>query len=106
MIASIEPLISGFALSDPTDSRHQYITQLKKRFGAFLRKASNELRRQGEENTVDAVQMLVGFSPFFKGYIDVTHLALHRYVPSERTCWITEIIEIACTYKFKGIIAS
>ncbi|KAK7694364.1 hypothetical protein QCA50_001550 [Cerrena zonata] len=59
MIASIDPLNAGFALSDPADPRHQYITKLKKRFGAFLYKASNELRRQGEENTVDAVQMLI-----------------------------------------------
>lgn len=59
MIAMIEPLNAGFALSDPTDPRHQYITKLRQRFGTFLCKASNELRRQGEENTVDAVQMLV-----------------------------------------------
>ncbi|CCM01642.1 uncharacterized protein FIBRA_03703 [Fibroporia radiculosa] len=59
MIAAIEPLNAGFALTDPNDPRHQYITRLRHRFGQFLHRASESLRQQGEENTVDAVQMLI-----------------------------------------------
>ena len=59
MIANIEPLKAGFVLEDPSDARHQYITALKARFGQFLHEASVSLRGQGEENTVDAVHMLV-----------------------------------------------
>lgn len=62
MIASVEPLNSGFALNDPTDPRHQYMTTLKRRFGDFLHRASLSLQQQGEENTVDAVHMLVCLS--------------------------------------------
>ncbi|KAI0639143.1 hypothetical protein C8Q77DRAFT_1152142 [Trametes polyzona] len=59
MIATVEPLNSGFALSDPTDPRHQYITGLRRKFGEFLHKASVSLQQQGEENTVDAVHGLL-----------------------------------------------
>ena len=61
MIASIEPVNSGFALADPADSRYQYMTSLKTRFGTLLYKASRSLRSQGEENILDAVQMLASF---------------------------------------------
>ncbi|TFK76829.1 hypothetical protein BDN72DRAFT_890635 [Pluteus cervinus] len=59
MIASIEPIVSGFCLNDPKDPRYQYMKGLKHRFGTFLHDASVSLRQQGEENTVDAVDMLV-----------------------------------------------
>lgn len=59
MIAPVEPLNAGFALEDPSDPRHQYMTAVKRRFGHFLHRASQTLRQQGEENTVDAVHMLV-----------------------------------------------
>ncbi|KAL1951774.1 hypothetical protein VTO73DRAFT_923 [Trametes versicolor] len=59
MIATIEPLNSGFALSDPADPRHQYITGLRRKFGQFLHEASASLQQQGEENTVDAVHGLL-----------------------------------------------
>ncbi|KAI0757264.1 hypothetical protein C8Q80DRAFT_1132754 [Daedaleopsis nitida] len=59
MIACVDPLNSGFALSDPTDHRHQYITGLRRKFGEYLHKASVSLQQQGEENTVDAVHGLV-----------------------------------------------
>ncbi|OCH96655.1 hypothetical protein OBBRIDRAFT_787227 [Obba rivulosa] len=59
MIATIQPLSAGFALPDANDPRHQYITSLRLRFGQFLHKASVALRHQGEENTVDAVDMLI-----------------------------------------------
>ncbi|KAI9066676.1 hypothetical protein FKP32DRAFT_1589371 [Trametes sanguinea] len=59
MIATIEPLNSGFALSDPEDPRHQYISGLRRKFGEFLHKASVSLQQQGEENTVDAVHGLL-----------------------------------------------
>jgi proteasome activator subunit 4 len=64
MIASIEPLSSGFCLTDPNDLRYQYITSVRQRFGRFLHSASVSLRQQGEENTVDAVHMLVDVGNF------------------------------------------
>ncbi|EDR15426.1 uncharacterized protein LACBIDRAFT_301740 [Laccaria bicolor S238N-H82] len=59
MIASIQPIHSGFSLTDPQDPRYVYITSLRQRFGTFLHKASETLRQQGEENTVDAVHILL-----------------------------------------------
>jgi proteasome activator subunit 4 len=59
MIASIEPLNSGFAITDPQDPRAQYYLALRQRFGKLLHEASVSLRQQGEENTVDAVHALV-----------------------------------------------
>jgi hypothetical protein len=59
MIATMEPLNASFCLTDPDDTRYQYVITLRKRYGDFLRKASVSLRQQGEENTVDAVHMLV-----------------------------------------------
>lgn len=59
MIASIEPVNAGFAISDPADTRAKDFTALKKRFGRFLHEASASLRKQGEENTVDAVDILI-----------------------------------------------
>jgi hypothetical protein len=64
MIAAMEPLNAGFCLTDPSDVRHRYITNLRCRYGQFLHKASASLRQQGEENTVDAVHMLVGVLRF------------------------------------------
>jgi hypothetical protein len=61
MIASVPPLDSGFILTDPSDPRYKFITGLKHRFGEFLHNASVSLRSQGEENTLDAVQMLVNY---------------------------------------------
>ncbi|KAL0579785.1 Proteasome activator BLM10 [Marasmius crinis-equi] len=59
MIASCEPLSAGFCLVDPSDARYRYMSSLRDRFGKFLHEASVSLRQQGEENTVDAVQMLL-----------------------------------------------
>lgn len=59
MIAPVDPLNAGFCLTDPGDERYQYITRLKSTFGEFLHRASLALRDQWEENTVDAVQMLI-----------------------------------------------
>ncbi|KNZ79712.1 Proteasome activator complex subunit 4 [Termitomyces sp. J132] len=59
MIASISPIASGFCLTDIEDHRYQYISSLRNRFGMFLHKASMSLQHQGEENTVDAVDMLI-----------------------------------------------
>jgi proteasome activator subunit 4 len=56
----IEPLNSGFVLTDPADPRYIYISSLRRHFGEFLHEASKSLLQQGEENTVDAVEMLVG----------------------------------------------
>ncbi|TRM60121.1 hypothetical protein BD626DRAFT_571905 [Schizophyllum amplum] len=59
MIANLEPCNAGFCLTDPEDSRYQYVMSLKRRFGSLLHSASTSLRQQGEENTVDAVLILV-----------------------------------------------
>ncbi|KAJ8514936.1 hypothetical protein ONZ45_g7571 [Pleurotus djamor] len=59
MIGFVDPLNAGFSLTDPSDPRHRYITTLRRRFGWFLHNASLALLQQGEENTVDAVNMLV-----------------------------------------------
>ncbi|KAI0274846.1 hypothetical protein BC834DRAFT_814888 [Gloeopeniophorella convolvens] len=59
MIASIEPLSSGFAIADTEDPRAQYYLSLRQRFGKLLHEASVSLRQQGEENTVDAVHALL-----------------------------------------------
>ncbi|KAG6832246.1 hypothetical protein H0H92_004211 [Tricholoma furcatifolium] len=59
MIASVDPIASGFCLTDAEDSRYQYISSLRNRFGIFLHNASKSLQQQGEENTVDAVDMLI-----------------------------------------------
>ncbi|KAG6902315.1 hypothetical protein C0995_001694 [Termitomyces sp. Mi166 len=59
MIASISPIASGFCLTDPEDPRYRYVSSLRNRFGMFLHRASVSLQQQGEENTVDAVDMLI-----------------------------------------------
>jgi len=59
LIGTITPLNSCFVLTDPNDPLYQYFHQLRLRFGHFLHEASVSLSRQGEENTVDAVQILV-----------------------------------------------
>ncbi|KAF4606976.1 hypothetical protein EYR38_001031 [Pleurotus pulmonarius] len=59
MIALVDPVNAGFALADTSDPRHTYITALRRRFGWFLHNASLSLLKQGEENTVDAVNALV-----------------------------------------------
>ncbi|KAJ7785985.1 hypothetical protein B0H16DRAFT_1488812 [Mycena metata] len=59
MIGIVEPLNSGFVLTNPADPRYQYISSLRRRFGEFLHQASKSLLQQGEENTVDAVEMLI-----------------------------------------------
>ncbi|EPQ60969.1 hypothetical protein GLOTRDRAFT_135553 [Gloeophyllum trabeum ATCC 11539] len=59
MIATVEALECGFPLSDPQDERYQYISTLRRRYGEFLHFASISLLKQGEENTLDAVHMLI-----------------------------------------------
>ncbi|TDL28808.1 ARM repeat-containing protein [Rickenella mellea] len=59
MIASVEPINSGFALVDPADPRYQYLHSLRQRFGRFLQSASTVLRTLGDENTLDAVHVLI-----------------------------------------------
>lgn len=76
MIASIEPLSSGFALTDISDPRHQYMTELRRHFGELLYKASKSLRSQGEENILDAVQMLVCLVSRLSELIDDTVLKI------------------------------
>ena len=74
MVASIDPLKAGFALTDPNDTRHQYITALKSRFGTLLHSASTSMRSQSEENVLDGVHMLV--SPFYLYKLDTEFLCL------------------------------
>ncbi|KAJ7042558.1 hypothetical protein C8F04DRAFT_1076309 [Mycena alexandri] len=71
MIGIVEPLNSGFVVTDPQDPRHQYISSLRRRFGEFLHQASKSLLQQGEENTVDAVEMLIeGIRTYMLDYGD------------------------------------
>jgi hypothetical protein len=62
MIASGEPISCGFPLSGPDDPRFQKFLTYRRRFSDFLLSASKVLRNQGEENTVDAILMLVSRS--------------------------------------------
>ncbi|KAI5124439.1 hypothetical protein M0805_008323 [Coniferiporia weirii] len=59
MIGHLDPLKSCFVLTDTSDPRHKYLSDLRRRFGTFLHNASSSLRQQGEENTVDAVHVLI-----------------------------------------------
>ncbi|KXN83586.1 Proteasome activator complex subunit 4 [Leucoagaricus sp. SymC.cos] len=71
MIANIDPIASGFCLTDPSSIDYVFITTLRQRFGQFLHTASVSLRQQGEENTVDAVQILVrSMRTYFVEYAD------------------------------------
>ena len=59
MIGRSLPLASCFVLTDEKDSRYQYLAGIRRKFGSLLKAASSSLRQQGEENTVDAVYLLV-----------------------------------------------
>ena len=59
MIACGEPITCGFPLCDPDDPRFQKFIAYRRRFSNFLLSSSKVLRNQGEENTVDAILMLV-----------------------------------------------
>lgn len=85
MIGKITPIESAFCLTDPTDPRYQFVLSLKQRFARFLHDASISLREQGEENTVDAVLMLVSLSPTSDVVSPTVVNRLDRYV---HICWI------------------
>jgi proteasome activator subunit 4 len=57
-IAIVEPVNSGFTLV-PGDPRYKFVTDLRNRFGDFLRRAGQYLRTKGPENTLDAAQMIL-----------------------------------------------
>lgn len=86
MIASIEPINSGFAITDFEDPRAQYYLALRQRFGKLLHEASVSLRQQGEENTVDAVYALVSWLPSSL-LSRLSWFTLSRYSPSELIYW-------------------
>ena len=90
MIGCIEPLNAGFALSDPNDPRHAYITGLRRKYGEFLHQASVSLQRQGEENTVDAVHALVSEVHVTTGRAMFNSL---RFGLFEHISWTMEIAE-------------
>ncbi len=85
MIGKITPIESAFCLTDVNDSRYQFVLSLRQRFGRFLHDASISLREQGEENTVDAVLMLVSLSPTPDVVSPTAVNRLDRYEP---ICWI------------------
>ena len=62
MIATIDPVNAGFALTDKDDPRYQYFSSLRHRFGDAILRASKVLRQHGDDNTVDAIHILVLFS--------------------------------------------
>jgi proteasome activator subunit 4 len=51
----------NYPLKDPKDPRFQKVMQYRRRFAKFLLRSSQTLRQQGEENTVDAIHMVVRF---------------------------------------------
>jgi proteasome activator subunit 4 len=83
MIANVIPLNAAFALTDPNDARYIYFLRVRERFGTFLHNASQSLRQRGEENTVDAVLMLVrsllhhDHWQFFNWRIQVTSIQIY-----------------------------
>ncbi|KAF9014988.1 hypothetical protein BDQ17DRAFT_1418116 [Cyathus striatus] len=83
MIATIEPLASGFSLRNSEDPRYQYISNLHQRFGNFLHDASVALRQQGDQNTVDAVQILV-YDGVRRRALPVLYKALEPGVDDDR----------------------
>ncbi|KAK0456353.1 hypothetical protein EV421DRAFT_1699087 [Armillaria borealis] len=71
MLASVESKNAGFCLTNPADPRYNYIRGFRQRFGVFLHNASISLRQQGEENSVDAVHILIqGFRAYLLEYGD------------------------------------
>ena len=92
MLAHVEPLAANFALEDLTDPRYQYMIRLRARYGTFLGKASQALRQQGDEITVDAVHVLVNAPLIEWCRVHADHHI--RYVPSARTCSSMEIAEM------------
>ncbi|KIY51373.1 hypothetical protein FISHEDRAFT_37518 [Fistulina hepatica ATCC 64428] len=85
MIGVLEPLASGFCLDDSSDSRYQYLISVRRQFGELLHKASVSLTQQGEENTVDAVYMLVrSIRTFFLDYGDSRDRRVFFHVNSEQ----------------------
>lgn len=91
MIALVDPVNAGFALADTSDPRHRYITTLRRRFGWFLHNASLSLLKQGEENTVDAVNALVSRTARPPFVLHITMLS--RYGRSGYTCLNMAIAE-------------
>lgn len=59
MVASGAGVACGYPLNDDNDPRRQKLMKYRRRFANFLISASRVLRQQGEENTVDAILMLV-----------------------------------------------
>ena len=96
----LEPIEASFCLADPADSRYQYMVSLKQRFGKFLHEASVSLRGQGEENTVDAVLMLV--SLHHACYVKLT-ICFSRSGLYELICWNTEIAGIGEKPKIESL---
>lgn len=92
MIAHIEPLNCGFAMTDPSDPRWQYVKSLHRRFGEFLHRASISLQQQGEQNTVDAVFILV--RNFTHRLRDYPNTQTFRFALSVHSCWSTETVAI------------
>ncbi|KAJ7630634.1 hypothetical protein FB45DRAFT_1027837 [Roridomyces roridus] len=85
MIGVIEPMNSGFALTDPADPRYAYLSSLRRRFGEFLHDASKSLSQQGEENTVDAVEMLIeGIRTYMLEYGDSKEQGCEKKYHSEK----------------------
>lgn len=58
-IASVKPVKSGFVFDSPSDPRYTLVSGLRDRFARFLHSASEKLVDEGDENTVDAILMLI-----------------------------------------------
>jgi hypothetical protein len=101
MIASVIPLSASFVLTDPDDPRYHYVMHIRRRFGHFLHDASVSLRRQGEESTVDAVQVLVWLTMVFN--LSQCIHSFSRLGQLERTWWNTETVKIGNSHYWSNI---
>ena len=50
---------AGICLTDPADSRHQFVVQLRERTGTMLHDAVQSLKNNGAEDSIDCVKMII-----------------------------------------------
>ncbi|KAM0751556.1 hypothetical protein T439DRAFT_300497 [Meredithblackwellia eburnea MCA 4105] len=50
---------AGMCLTDPTDPRHVFVYQLRRRCGRVLHEAVHSLKNNGAEDSIDCVKMLI-----------------------------------------------
>lgn len=50
---------AGICLTDSTDPRHQFVTQLRIRAGEMLHTSVDSLKNNGAEDSIDCVRLLI-----------------------------------------------